>query len=395
MNRDSGYTAGRELSRDHWRTSFADAWTELATIRDDACEHGRLTGGQSTWARAVLSGASLRLRVFAALGPQGDDRSLDPRDDYLWWAASALEACACVWGELGSVAGSRRTHLVRQLESRLREDDRRALHGIVDWRVSRRAVDAAAGHALGALDRLDRGGGDRAKLLNQLEEGAVALAVLGVRAALDLGSDDRLEERDRPSPPLVEELIDLAQQAAAARNAEDGGKDVDTVGWLCRAIEKQAPQRAVDLLGRSDIDRCLRAEAILAVRSYWFALGGLEAGAIEAIDRDLGRGPLACSEPILRLAAQRAAALICGGGLDSRSRDLDHALAVDYQRSGLLRAVRSCARGLGGEVGELARARRFVLARLARALMVVWALDRQLGLVGMSASETKEDGQAP
>lgn len=219
--------AAERGSEDPWRATFANLWSELAIVRADAYAKGRLTDDPLSWAKTVLIGSMHKLcagadpvSAGADPGPVGRGYArLDERDDRLWCAACALEACVCVRHQLGPAAGSRRTHLVRRLERQLKEDDRRALSGVADWRVTRPAVAKAGTAALGAVEGLGQEGGDRAALLDQLEEGAVRLAALAVRETFRIRLRGEAGASRDSAPELVEDLLVLAREAAKAGEA--------------------------------------------------------------------------------------------------------------------------------------------------------------------------------
>ncbi|MQA74758.1 MAG: hypothetical protein GEU88_10540 [Solirubrobacterales bacterium] len=371
-------SAAERHTEDTWREGLASHWSELATIRAGAAAKGRLGADAPGWASTALIGSMHQLSAVAR-GPEDlpECERLDRRHDCLWSAASALEACACVWDELGEVAGPRRTHLVRRLERHLTEHDRRALAGVANPLVTASAVAGAARAALEAIRSLRQGVNDRAESLDRLEDGAVRLAALGVREAFGLSSADAVDAGADPPPALVADLLALGRDTASIEGAQERVDRPDAIGWLCGALELRPPPPAAELTGG---DPSRRAEALLASRRYWLELGGSEVRAIEGIERDLAAPCVRDAEHAWRFAAHRAAGLIARAGLAARWGEFDFAIALDYQSAGLRSAIRAYARGLNDDPDELQSARRLLLGRLARCLIARWVIERQLGL---------------
>lgn len=368
--------AGRGV--DTWRERFANLWTELASIRADGCARGYLDGDALAWARAVLGGSANLLAAVGEASPTDPDWGLmDEREECLWCAASALEASAAVWHECGPAAGSRRRHLVRRLERRLEEYDRDIVNGIASNRPTRKRVMRVSRSALWAIDRLDRAKGNRAELLDEIEDGAVEIAALAVQAELGKRRPGQGEASVDVPRALEDGLVALTGEAV------ETGRGVarhDTISLLCLAVEKRPSRADLEAVTAAAFDRSLRAESLLAIRRFWLELGGVELAALGAIGRELADGGGADSEAIRRRAARYAARLLIETGLATRWGELDMELALDYQRSGLLRAIRSYVGGLReARPQRFRRSQRVLEKRLARVLMVVWAIDQHLG----------------
>jgi len=364
-----------DAAPESWRETFANLWSELASTRAEARSQGCLGADSLGWACAVLAGSANL--VSAAADQRRADRDfdlIDQREQYLWCAVSALEASAAVWEEFGPAAGARRQHLMRRLEWRLEECDRGVVNAVSSARVTRRSVVKASASAISAIARLRQSDADRAQLLDQIEDGAVELASLAVRAGVGTALEQCTGTDPDPPPELTEELAELAWQAAVVGHEES--EDRDAIGLIFLALQKRPRRADLKVLGAPSADRSLRAESLLAMRRFWLGLAGIEMEALRAIECEL---PSAI--PFDRNAGcLHAARLLVETGAVVRWGEFDLDVALEYQRSRLLRAISVYVNGLRAGKSELRRAGRVLEKLLSRALIVVWVIDRRLGL---------------
>jgi hypothetical protein len=357
-----------------WRGEFAECWTELALARAASGARGETA---LTWAITALTrtGASLERLVSARRQAAAGDY-----EDCLSSGAAALEACAAVWQELAPVAGQRQVRLLRRLERRLKREEAEVLSGQADYALRRITVRVALTRALESIERLEEASVDRAQALESLEEGAVSLAAIAVRAWLNVkvtgtasGVGSQLPERATSDLlGLADQIERKARELCNARRAQGGEPSAGC--WLSEALVMRLPTAAT----RKGRDPSLRAESLLLLRSCWLRLGALQFLLLEAVDEELGAA-LERREALRTQLGEGAAKLIQRGRLASRPSAFDFARAWERQLAGLGHVVDAYCRGLGGDQEGFEAARPSTMATLVRVTAALWLIDAQLG----------------
>jgi hypothetical protein len=359
-----------------WRSEFAERWTELALARARAAGGARGETALS-WAIEALtrSGASLERLANANRRATAADHG-----DCLTSGAAALEACAAVWQDLAPVAGQRQLRLVRHLERRLKREEAEVLSGQADYALRRSVVGIALTHALEAIEQLKARNADRAQALEALDEAAVSLAAIAVRAWLNIKVTGTASGTGPPLPDGVRSDL-LAHAREIARKAREldtercaRGGEPSGGCWLSEALVMRLPTAATS----KEPDPSLRAESLLLLRSCWLRLGALQFLLLEALDEELG-APYERREALHTRLVDRAADLIQRARFASRPSVFDFARAWERQLAGLGHVVDSYCRGLGGDPEGFEAARQSIMATLVRVTAALWLIDAQLG----------------
>ena len=217
-----------------WREPLIALWRELALVRGA----GRRDKREATRA-AQEALRTARTRLEALLEP-GRPRGRSDLERCLGCAVSALEGCVHV--VVAHATGARRGHLhmLRRLNQRLADAELAVLRADGDYQV--RSAQAAAAAERGALAlQLFAGRSDDpspADLefgLETLEDASLELAVLAIRAAMNVGAGHAPGGESDPSTQLVTRLdaqIDtLADAAETARAQARGASSATTVIW--------------------------------------------------------------------------------------------------------------------------------------------------------------------
>lgn len=225
---------------------------------------------------AVLAHAGNWLHdVEAALVDLVTSREARSGRSSLWCAARALDASAVVRGRLQQRPPPYR-ELVELLEVRLeRQHGTRpsATAAAVGLRVASRALEELAQPAP-ACDRA----------LRDLDAGVVALAALAVALWEDVRGARAADGRSRLGSGSLLTVVRAAGLERQLQPTRSRGAD----HWLDAALRTPAPTAELELVGRRDGDRVLRADAVTAVRSAWIVRGARELLVLQALG-DAGR----------------------------------------------------------------------------------------------------------
>ncbi len=348
---------------------LADRWTAAAAWR---CALLRADDRAATasWARRTLARAAVTVRQRV------DSRRETAREDLVAAAADALEACAATWQALGPVAGPRRLHLVRRLESQLAEHERLVLAAEVDYRLDRRAVEPPASAARLAIERLRDGSADPAAALVALEENVLALATIAIRAVENIDAtgcaNGRAGRALAPAPAGLHARFSELDAHAHALLEPGYGHDLATSLSECLIIASRSSARGggVHALAQAPTDR---SEPDPRRRRGWLRLGAREL----LVTRELAPPSADQADPHRGEVVSAAGRILANTGLATRANALDSKLAWANQASALSGLIPVCARAVQGDVGAGQRARRILIDRLARVVLVLWLLDHQ------------------
>jgi hypothetical protein len=323
-------------------------------------------------------------RVRRDLLVQWEQPSLSPLT-LLRCAARALECNVLVWKGFGAAAGLRHVHLLHRLEDELAVTERRVRAAERSRFVNRPAVTAKTRNASAAIDDLLRGEVDRAEALAKLEDTAVELAALSVRAAVNLDGFGR-ERRRHPAlaVDLTRQLSRIAREvntAAGAQHRAVGqcGQESHLGAWLCAALELCPTPETFELACGEAGDRSLRVDGLLTVRHFWLRLGVALSMIVVELDGLLAVATFRGVAHMERAVAGRAGHALSAATLCERPRDFDHAQAWACHREALVDLVGEVCLALQTCDQELVvGTQQLAIRRLARALAAIWAIDERL-----------------
>ncbi len=243
-------------------------------------------------------------------------------------------------------------------------------------------VHAAALRARHALTWLSGDPADRAEGLSVLEDGAVSLAAVAVRAALNLElyGASRPAGREQPLQRALELQRIAGEISASARRLSRSFGPGDAGLWLGRCLSRTPPLKQIQRAEEADSDRSLRVDALLGVRASWIHLGALELLLITEL-AELQDVPQHAHPAELRGGGARRAEKVLGRCyLDNRPDAFAHDLAWQHQTLVLADVVASLCLALDkGYHRHLESARARVLTRLSRVVLAVWTIDARLG----------------
>jgi hypothetical protein len=290
-----------------------------------------------------------------------------------------------VWKGFGAAAGLRHLHLLHRLEDELAVTERRVRAAERPRFVNWPAITVKIRDACVAIDDLLRGEVDRADTLAKLEDTAVELAAISVRAAVNLDEFGR-ERRRRPTLPveLTRQLSRIAREVRAAAAAEhcavgERGQESHLGAWLCAALELSPTSETFELARDETGDRSLRVDGLLTMRHFWLRVGVALSMIVVELDGLLAVATFRGVAQMERAIAARASHALSAAALCKRPRDFDHAHAWGCHREALVGlvgevclALQTCDQKLVMDAQQLA------IRRLARALAAVWALDERL-----------------
>lgn len=273
-----------------WQAPLVALWRELALLRGAGRRDRR---GATRSAEEALHAA--RTRLEALLEP-GRPRGRSDFERCLGCAAGALEGCVHVGVAHATSARRGHLHLLRRLEQRLAEAERAVLRADADYQVRSEQLTAAAERGALALQELagpsdDPSPAELENGLETLEDASLELAMLAIRAALNVGAGHDPGGESDPPRELVTRLdaqIDtLAETAKATRaRARGAGRQASASGWLADALATELPAgaaRGTRLAGR---------ELLADLRGAWLRLAGFELLLVEELDQAAPDPPL-------------------------------------------------------------------------------------------------------
>ena len=359
-----------------WRQSFRELWSQIAV--------GDLVGGHADPGRVGIRARGhfevVQRDLLALWQVSGASRRSVLRS-----AAVPLECSARVWQAFGPVAGQRQLHLLRRLEDTLLATERKILAAELPVLVNRPMISLAARVALGAIDDLLRATVDPAEALATLEDAAVELASLGVRAAMNLNQIGA--PRDRPGSQhagLGRQLEALACEVSTAARAQRSakGKDAeeDHLGvWLSATLSVASPTTEIEMIGGGDGGRSLRADAMYSLRARWLELAGGLWVIVQGLDDLLVLGTFADETRLKGALSSRAGSALVASDLCQRPGDFDHRQAWESHREGLCELVsETCLALQTCEPDAVVRSQQLALRRSARALAAIWTIDERV-----------------
>ena len=371
-----GDAQSRSVKGLRWRQSFRELWSQIAV--------GDLVGGHADPGRVGIRARGhfevVQRDLLALWQVSGASRRSVLRS-----AAVPLECSARVWQAFGPVAGQRQLHLLRRLEDTLLATARKILAAELPVLVNRPMISLAARVALGAIDDLLRATVDPAEALATLEDAAVELASLGVRAAMNLNEIGA--PRDRPGSQhagLGRQLEALACEVSIAARAQRSakGKDAeeDHLGvWLSATLSVASPTTEIEMIGGGDGDRSLRADAMYSLRARWLELAGGLWVIVQGLDDLLVLGTFADETRLKGALSSRAGSALVASDLCQRPGDFDHRQAWESHRKGLCELVsETCLALQTCEPDAVVRSQQLALRRLARALAAIWTIDERV-----------------
>lgn len=357
---------------------LADCWTATAARR---CElpPGENLDATARWARRTLTAADVTVR-----------QRIDSCENAARWelvaaAADALEACAATWHAFGPVAGPRRLQLVRRLERELAEHKRLVLAAEAEHRLDRQAVAAPASAARLAIERLDDGSLERASGLAALEENVLALAAIAIRAVENIDATGCANGRAgrAPAPPPAELHLRFSEIGAHAQALLEPRYLSDLPTWLSECLIIATPSKSARVQGRTPAAGAAQADTARELRRRWRRLGAREL----LVAHQLPRSPSDQPGPDPSEIVGGAGRILADTGLPAHADAFDPGLAWARQATTLSGLIPLCARALKGDIDAGQHARRIVIDRLARVVLVLWLLDHRsapprLGTVG-------------
>lgn len=352
-----------------WREPFGRAWRELALRRAAARQAGRHAEALA-WAGRVVDDETRWLERLSTPGRasrHGEfERSLSS-------GAAVLEACAQVVQEYGPAPRGGRLKMLRRLEQHLQEMDA-AIKRAHDGRAVRPAAVRAL-HDQATLALYDLGRGSAARdirhAVEALDQAAVALAALCVRAALNIRRDGYPGGSGHgPGTALLTQtatvMDEIDEHATRVANRSHNTATTPEVAlWLESAVARPRPTRAPHpSTGRT----CERRDDL---RTAWLELAAPQLLALDMLERTSPL-PLFTNTRSLRGAiARRAAHALHNAQLDKQPARFDHRGAYEHQQHDVASAVSAYGHGLAASrVTELK-----LLGSLARAAAAIWALD--------------------
>ncbi|MGD9734021.1 MAG: hypothetical protein AB7V58_00180 [Solirubrobacterales bacterium] len=325
---------------------------------------------------SVLSAAdtplSAALESQSALG--------DP--EYSALVASAAELLALVtaiWGVNRPGRGRRET-LVDLLERRLSAHERAVLEGELTYAVSPSEAEEPAARLGKLASRLSAGGELSDSHLVALQEAALALAALQVRAAGNIATAGAASEAAEPSDPRVRGLLRRISAEVGAP-AEEGlrrapaGHDAVAL-HLGAGLRLLVSRRAVRGFASKPQGAAGLAAFLQGARVAWLELARTEHVVVVALDRELNVPTY--EERFGSLAAviiEGAQNVLCGSRLATRAEDFRHDKAWSSQAVGLSFVMESYIRGLRGVPDGFEQAQLIALTRLVRAVAAIALID--------------------
>jgi hypothetical protein len=356
-----------------WREPLIALWRELALVRGAGRRDKR---GATRAAQEALRTAQTRLE---ALLEPGRPRGRSDLERCLGCAASALEGCVHV--VVAHATGARRghLHLLRRLDQRLADAELAVLRADGDYQV--RSAQAAAAAERGALAlQLFAGRSDDpspAELecgLETLEDASLELAVLAIRAAMNVGAGHAPGGESDPSTQLVTRLdaqIDtLADAAETARaQARGAGRQASPMGWLSAALTAELPA------GAARGARFAGPQFIADLRVAWLRLAGFELLVVEELDEAAPIRLFSNRDAIRETLTHTAGLLVHRTRLAARPHRFDHIAAWSRQREDLASAADTLARSRRRRAGT---AEISVFSALERSAVALWTTDAQL-----------------
>ncbi|MGE4120562.1 MAG: hypothetical protein AB7F97_03580 [Solirubrobacterales bacterium] len=358
-----------------WRKTFGDLWSSAAVAR--GARPIRPQDAIPT-AAAILDENEVEIVRLLAVDGQ-DGRRL------LLAAASVIESCAQTRGALGAPGGGRRVHLLHGLERRLNriESLTRCAERSYAQALAPSAIHRPALGARQALALLGSESADRPEAFSSFEAGSLALAAAAAQGAINFESAGAARpERDEAASMRGKELertVDEVSRGAHALQRAVGYWDAAV--WLEQCLSLRPPHAAMHFARRADVDRNLRAEALVAVRAFWLRVGAREMPLLERLDQQRGKPRSLDSLEMREAISLRAGKLLSDCYLDQRPQLFAHEEAWHQQNLHLARvaalAWREPAPRHGHQRADLAS--RCVLARLSRALVAIWVIDAETG----------------
>jgi hypothetical protein len=315
---------------------------------------------------------------------QWEQPNLSPRT-LLRCAALTLECNVLVWKGFGAAAGLRHLHLLHRLEDELAVTERRVRAAERPRFVNRPAITVSARDACAAIDDLLRGEVDRADTLAKLEDTAVELAAISVRAAVSLDEFGR-ERRRRPAlaVELTRQLARIAGEVSAAAGSEhcavgERGQESHLGAWLCAALELSPASETLELVCGEAGDRSLRVDGLLTVRHFWLRVGVALSMIVVELDGLLAVATFRGVAHMERAIAARAGHALSAAALCERPRDFDHTHAWACHREALVSLVGDVCLALQTcDQKRVVDTQQLAIRRFARALAAVWAIDERL-----------------
>lgn len=366
----------RSLRGVRWRQSAGELWGQIAL--------GDLVGGHADPRRVGLRARGdfeVVERDLLALwkGSGASSRSV------LRSAALPLACCARVWQAFGPVAGKRRLHLLRRLEDSLMATERKVLAAELPVLVNRPMISLAACVARGAIDDLLRATADPAEALAVLEDAAVELASLAVRAAMNLNEIGAPRHRSGSQPAALGRQLEVlacevSGAARAQRSAKGKDSEEDHLGvWLRATLSVAPPTEEIGQLVAGDSDLSLRADVICSLRARWLELAGGLWMIAQGLDDLLVIGAFTDQTWLTGALSSRAGRALVASDLCRRPGDFDHRQAWESHREGLYELVSDTCLALQTcEPDAVVRSQQLALRRLARALAAIWTIDERL-----------------
>ncbi len=368
-----------------WRQSFGELWDQIAL--------GDLIGGHANPRRVGIRCRGhlevVQRDLLALWKVSGASRRSVLRS-----AAMSLECSARVWQAFVPVAGKRQLHLVSRLEDTLLAAERKILAAELPVLVNRPMISLAARLARGAIDDLLHATVDPAEALATLEDAAVELASMAVRAAINLNAIGA--PRERPGSQhaaLGRQLEGLASEVSSTarvqRSAKGKGAEEDYLGvWLSATLSVAPPTEEINLIAAgANGDLNLRADAIYSLRARWLELAGGLWVIVQGLDDLLVLGTFADEARLRGALSSRAGSALVASDLCRRPGDFDHQQAWGSHREGLYELVSDTCLALQTcEPDAVVRSQQLALRRLARALAAIWTIDERLRVPSTQAS---------
>lgn len=316
--------------------------------------------------------------VLAALGSSADAEEADVFK-LIAGTVELLETVAAAWADHGHWR-DRREVLFGLLARRLSAHERALLEGELTYAISAQEAEQPGGNLRVLAARLSSGGGFSNDHLVTLQETALALAAMQVRAAGNMATSRRAGEAPARRADQVDDLVHgiVAKVSTTAkeglRRAPDDHDVVALhVGTGLRLVASRPTLGGFD---SRPIGEASSAAFLCRARDAWLELARLEHVVVSALDRELQTPTYEERFGGLEAAiADGAANVLYGARLVSRPESFRQVKAWSAQAIGLSYGLEAYIRGLRGVADGFGQAQLMVLTRLVRAVVAIVALD--------------------